>query len=130
MNPTKEFLKVCDYRNLEKAAKIARKYKLHIAGQGEFFNNLEENIISLQNELIWRLYFPKMPVPDFKDIVVQIVLFLSLFHNPDLVEDFYFFALLENVVFSKIVQSPETMIRSIDPFKAVYRRSRRRRKKT
>jgi hypothetical protein len=129
MIATKEFLKVCDYRNLEKAAKIARKHKLHTAGQGEFFSNLEENIISLQNELIWRLYFPNMPVPDFKDIVVQIVLFLSLVRNPNLLNDFYFFALFENVVFSKIIQSPKTMIRSMDPFKAIYRRRSRRHKK-
>jgi hypothetical protein len=129
MIATKEFLKVCDYRNLEKAAKIARKNKPHIAGRWEFFSNFEENIITLQNELIWRLYFPKMPVPDFRDIVVQIALFNSLSHDCDLLKDLYVFALLENIVFSKIVQSPKKMIRSLDPFRIVYRRRGRHRKR-
>jgi hypothetical protein len=120
---TKEFLEVCDYRNLEKAAEIARKNELYTAGRGEFFSNLEENIISLQNELIWRLYSPGTPIPAFKDIVVQIALLLALARNPDIVKDFYFFALLENSV-----QSPKAMTGSIGPFEVVYRRRGRRRK--
>jgi hypothetical protein len=121
---TKEFLKICDYRNLEKAAKIARKNKIHISGQEEFFSNFEENIISLQNELIWRLYFPHMPIPAFKDIVVQIALFNSLKNDPDLIRDFNVFALLENIVFSKIVQSDQEIIRLLNP--ATSRRRKRR----
>jgi hypothetical protein len=126
MIATKEFLKVCDYRNLEKSAKIARKNKLHINGQREFFSNLEENIITLQNELIWRLYFPKMPIPDFNDIVVQIALFTSLKHDPNLIRDFNVFGLLENVVFSKIVHSDREIIRLLNPLPVMCRKRRAR----
>jgi hypothetical protein len=126
MIATKEFLKVCDYCNLEKAAKIARKNKLHIIGQREFFSDLEENIITLQNELLWRLYFPKMPVPDYKDIVVQIALFTSLKRDPRLIMDFNVFSLLENVIFSKIIQSDRKIIKLLNP--AISRRMKRRRR--
>jgi hypothetical protein len=121
---TKEFLEVCDYRNLEKAAKIARKNKLHISGQREFFSNFDENIISLQNELLWRLYFPQMPVPAFKDVVVQIALFTSLNHDHYLIRDFNVFGLLENVIFSKIVQSKNEIIQLLNPLPAIRRKRR------
>jgi hypothetical protein len=127
MITTKEFLQVCDYRNLEKAAKIVRKNKLHISGQREFFSNFEEHIINLQNELIWRLYFPHMPIPAFKDVVVQIALFNSLKNDHDLIRDFNVFALLENVVFSKIVQSDQEIIKLLNP--AIFRQRKRRAKK-
>jgi hypothetical protein len=126
MITAKEFLKVCDYRNLEKSAKIARKNKLHISGQREFFSNLEENIITLQNELIWRLYFPKMPIPDFNDTIVQIALFTSLSHDCGLLKDFHVLGLLENVIFSKIVQSDREIIKLLNP--AISRRRKRRRR--
>jgi hypothetical protein len=62
-----------------------------------------ENIITLQNELILKLYFPKMPVLDFKDIVVQIALFTRLKHDHNLIRDFNVFALLENVKVFRII---------------------------
>jgi hypothetical protein len=100
---TKEFLEVCDYGNLLQSAKIARKNKLH-TGFREFFCNIEENIIDLQNKLLWRLYFPQMPLPSFGDIVVEIALFRRLQHNPDIIRDMYVFALLENLTFSRAIQ--------------------------
>jgi hypothetical protein len=124
------FLKICDYRNLLQAAKIAKRHKLHISGHREFFQNLEENIIELQNELIWRLYFPQMPVPHFRDIVVQIVLFNALEHDYDYyIKDFHTFALLENVLMSKIVHS-KNIVRLLNPFNNRVRRSPRKRSKT
>jgi hypothetical protein len=125
MAVSKEFLKICDYQNLLHAAKIIRKRKLHISGQREFFTNLEENIIELQNELLWRLYFPQMPVPHFRDVIVQVALFNALEHDYYFyINDFYTFALLENVLFSKIVHSKK-IVRLLNPFRSKAGRRRK-----
>jgi hypothetical protein len=65
-----------------------------------------------------------MPIPAFKDIVVQIALFNSLKNDHDLISDFNVFALLENIVFSKIVQSDKEIIRLLNP--ATSRRRKHR----
>jgi hypothetical protein len=110
LNTTKEYLEFCDYHNLYRAAKIARKYKLSNCGSGVFFSSLEENIICLQNELIWNTYFPSMPEPQFKDIVVQIALYAILKRNYNKYSlDIHIYNLIENIVFSNVVNSKKIM---------------------
>lgn len=82
------FLALCDFENLYQAANTAAKEKRYKESIIKFFFNLEENIIQLQNELIWKQYelgafyhFEKRePKPrdisalPFRDRVVQIAL--------------------------------------------------------
>jgi len=82
------FLALCDFENLYQAANIAAKEKRYKTSVMRFFYNLEENIIQLQNELIWKeyelgkfynfeRYEPKrreISALPFRDRVVQIAL--------------------------------------------------------
>jgi hypothetical protein len=129
LNITKEYLDLCDYENLRRAAKIARKYKLHRTGERVFFSDLDESIICLQNELIWNVYFPYMPEPNFKDIVVQIALYTVLkldYRKYSL--DIYIYNLIENIAFSKVVNG-KGIIELLKPRKLIKRQRGRRRKK-
>ena len=63
-------------------------------------------------------------IPDYKDIVVQIALFNSLNYDHNLIRDFNVFALLENVIFSKIIQSDREIIQLLNPLPAMYRKRR------
>jgi RNA-directed DNA polymerase len=79
------FTEIISYENLYlayKEASICKRYRSNVA---VFYNHLEENLIELQNELIWQTYLPKNPkqfyvyepkqrlisAPDFRDRVVQ-----------------------------------------------------------
>ena len=79
---------VYDYETLTEAVRIAFVNALNI-DSGTFCKNIEENIIQLQNELIWKTYkispFRKSAgivtetlFFDFRDIVVQIALCLVI----------------------------------------------------
>lgn len=85
---------IYDFENLYQAYLKARKNKRYRAEVLEFSANLEENLIQIQNELIWKMYQvgryrefyvyePKkrliMALP-FKDRVVQWAMYLVL--NP------------------------------------------------
>ncbi|MCU8190152.1 RNA-directed DNA polymerase [Vibrio vulnificus] len=50
------FEKIFDFENLLNAAYQCRKGKSKVNSTLVFFNNLEENIIELQNELMWDMY--------------------------------------------------------------------------
>jgi hypothetical protein len=129
MGASEEFLKICDYSNLLRAAKIAKKNKLHISGQRQFFENLVENIIELQNELIWRLYFPQMPIPSFKDVVVQIALYTILKQEYKKYSlDINTYNLIENITFSKVVNG-KGIIDLLKPRALIRKRRGGRRKK-
>jgi len=67
---------VYDYETLARAAATARD--ILKVDFGTFFNDFDENIISLQNHLIWKSYKPS-PFDNgidfsFRDIVVQVAL--------------------------------------------------------
>lgn len=79
------FAEIISYDNLYlayKEASIGKRYRNNVA---IFYNHLEENLIELQNELIWQTYRPKKPkqfyiyepkqrlisAPDFCDRVAQ-----------------------------------------------------------
>ncbi len=79
------FEKIYDFENILKSAYQCRKGKAKSKSALHFFNNLEENIIEIQNELMWDMYNP-MPyrhfyvfepkrrlisAPSFKDRVVH-----------------------------------------------------------
>jgi retron-type reverse transcriptase len=50
------FTEIYSFENILTAAYQCRKGKTKNASTLQFFNNLEENIIQLQNELIWNMY--------------------------------------------------------------------------
>jgi len=50
------FLALCEFDNLYESANIAAKEKRYKNSVMKFFYNLEENIIQLQNKLIWKQY--------------------------------------------------------------------------
>lgn len=60
LNVTKKidnlYEEIYDYENIHNAYKKARKNKRFRACTLEFTNNLEENLIEIQNELIWKTY--------------------------------------------------------------------------
>jgi hypothetical protein len=80
--------RVYDYENLYQASILASRSKRYKPQVLKFFENLEENIITIQNELMWKMYEPgpyyyfevRDPKPrrivalPFKDRVVQIAL--------------------------------------------------------
>ena len=88
---------IYDYRNLYEAYRQARKCKRYRKDVLQFSYNLEENLISLQNELIWQTYEvgryrefivhdPKkrliMALP-FRDRVVQWSIYMALNNHFD-----------------------------------------------
>ena len=50
------FEKICSFDNLLAAYKIVSKEHRYKAASLKFYNHLEENLIQLQNELLWNLY--------------------------------------------------------------------------
>lgn len=58
------FEKIYNFENILKSAYQCRKGKAKSKAALQFFNNLEENIIEIQNELIWDMYMP-MPYRHF-----------------------------------------------------------------
>jgi len=50
------YLKICSFENLTEAYKQARKCKRYRKEVLEFTANLEENLVNIQNELIWKTY--------------------------------------------------------------------------
>jgi retron-type reverse transcriptase len=82
------FCHVYDFENLYQAALLAARQKRYKGSVLQFFNNLEENLIIIQNELIWKTYKPgpffsfvryepkrrEISALPFKDRVVQIAL--------------------------------------------------------
>ncbi len=79
------FDEIVSFENILDAAYQCRKGKTKVRATLEFFNNLEENVIQIQNELIWNMYQmsayhhfyvfePKrrlISAPHFKDRVVH-----------------------------------------------------------
>ena len=79
---------IYDFENLYQSACMAAHEKRYKGSILKFFDNLEENLITIQNELIWKTYKPRPffnferyePKPrqigalPFKDRVVQIAL--------------------------------------------------------
>jgi len=79
---------IYDYENLYQAATLAAKEKRYKKSVLNFFYNLEENLIQLQNELIWKSYeigayfyferrepkLRKIAALPFRDRIVQIAL--------------------------------------------------------
>ena len=79
---------VYDFENLYQAADMAAREKRHNKSVMQFFYNLEENIIQLQNELMWKEYtlgrfyhfekhepkHRKIAALPFRDRVVQVAL--------------------------------------------------------
>lgn len=69
---------VYDYETLAAATLAAKE----LSDPGTFLENLEENILILQNDLIWKTYeispFENGSRFSFRDIVVQIALCLAI----------------------------------------------------
>jgi retron-type reverse transcriptase len=55
---TNSYNKVYDFENLYQSALLSAKEKRYKGSVLKFFSNLEENLIVLQNELIWKTYKP------------------------------------------------------------------------
>ncbi|MDR0375343.1 MAG: hypothetical protein LBH85_06425 [Treponema sp.] len=82
------YTRVYDFENLYQAANMAAEDKKYKPAALRFFANLEENLIELQNELIWKTYrlgkYHEFKVRDpkprdistlpFRDRVIQIAL--------------------------------------------------------
>lgn len=78
-----DFPGVYDYETLAAAVVVAEEF----SDPGTFLENLDENIIILQNDLIWKTYkispFENGTKFSFRDIVVQVSLCLTI--NKDLI---------------------------------------------
>lgn len=79
------FDQIYQFENILNAAYACRKGKAEVAACLKYFDRLEENVIQLQNELIWQTYRPdryrhfyvfepkrrKISAPSFRDRVLQ-----------------------------------------------------------
>ena len=79
------FDQIYQFENILSAAYSCRKGKAEVAACVKYFDRLEENVIQLQNELIWQTYKPspyrhfyvfepkrrKISAPSFRDRVLQ-----------------------------------------------------------
>lgn len=88
------FEQIYNFDNLLSAAYSYRQGKAHKQSTQKFFNNLEENVIALQNELMWGtyesspyyqffVYEPKrrlVSAPNFRDRVIHRSIYDRLYH--------------------------------------------------